>query len=394
MSRTTGESCQPSRVDHPRSSLLHSKMCYDQKLSPSRPPTPHDRRVVPTFAGNSQQEDSLNTERPQLRQQTSLIQLLGISTLSPHPCSTDSHLLHRASAPLLGFGPPSGSDPTFTTSGFGPASGFSHSSGFGPTFGLQPHIYCIEPRSSIYCFRAPAQHLLLLGSSPAFTAFRTLGQSLRRPISFVGPVRLACPHGIRLLEPSLGRGHAGHRQRVMYGLTPFRELLSSLLPYTLIGKGLGMEGNSPEEMARANDTKFSFRVHESQTSKKAGPHKIGLATHNKSPRGEAHQSGLDNPKLRSFKQIQGAQNKPQLQEKKLSEKKLEKPTNEEREKRRGKNPPTTKTRQHRRSPKALAPPIQSVWTRMWTLVGARIARFWIARLGSVHLPVGTRDGHA
>ncbi|PKI60928.1 hypothetical protein CRG98_018674 [Punica granatum] len=31
---------------------------------------------------------------------------------------------------------------------------------------------------------------------------------------------------------------------------------------------------------------------------------------------------------------------------------------------------------------------------MWTLVGARIARFWIARLGSVHLLVGTRDGHA
>ncbi|PKI40008.1 hypothetical protein CRG98_039578 [Punica granatum] len=35
-----------------------------------------------------------------------------------------------------------------------------------------------------------------------------------------------------------------------------------------------------------------------------------------------------------------------------------------------------------------------VRTRMWTLVEARIARFWIARLGSVHLPVGTRDGHA
>ncbi|PKI77383.1 hypothetical protein CRG98_002224 [Punica granatum] len=31
---------------------------------------------------------------------------------------------------------------------------------------------------------------------------------------------------------------------------------------------------------------------------------------------------------------------------------------------------------------------------MWTLVGARIARFWIVRLGSVHLHVGTRDGHA
>ncbi|OWM87692.1 hypothetical protein CDL15_Pgr027296 [Punica granatum] len=48
--RTTGESCQPSRVDHPRSSLLHSEMCYDQKSSPSRPPTPHDRLVVPTLA--------------------------------------------------------------------------------------------------------------------------------------------------------------------------------------------------------------------------------------------------------------------------------------------------------------------------------------------------------
>ncbi|PKI61770.1 hypothetical protein CRG98_017820 [Punica granatum] len=36
----------------------------------------------------------------------------------------------------------------------------------------------------------------------------------------------------------------------------------------------------------------------------------------------------------------------------------------------------------------------TVRTRMWTLVGAHIARFWIARLGSVHLAVGTRDGHA
>ncbi|OWM72539.1 hypothetical protein CDL15_Pgr017280 [Punica granatum] len=49
--RTTGELCQPSRVDHSGSSLPHSEMCYDQKPSPSRPPTPHDRRVVPTFAG-------------------------------------------------------------------------------------------------------------------------------------------------------------------------------------------------------------------------------------------------------------------------------------------------------------------------------------------------------
>ncbi|PKI56467.1 hypothetical protein CRG98_023105 [Punica granatum] len=37
------------------------------------------------------------------------------------------------------------------------------------------------------------------------------------------------------------RGHAGHRGRVMHELTPFRELLSSLFPYTLTGKGLGTE---------------------------------------------------------------------------------------------------------------------------------------------------------
>ncbi|PKI67561.1 hypothetical protein CRG98_012145 [Punica granatum] len=34
---TTGELCQPSRVDYPRSSLLHSETCYDQK--PSIPAT-------------------------------------------------------------------------------------------------------------------------------------------------------------------------------------------------------------------------------------------------------------------------------------------------------------------------------------------------------------------
>ncbi|PKI76908.1 hypothetical protein CRG98_002695 [Punica granatum] len=38
--------------------------------------------------------------------------------------------------------------------------------------------------------------------------------------------------------------------------------------------------------------------------------------------------------------------------------------------------------------------MHSVRIRMWTLVGACITRFWIVRLESVHLPVGTRDGHA
>ncbi|PKI66879.1 hypothetical protein CRG98_012745 [Punica granatum] len=35
-----------------------------------------------------------------------------------------------------------------------------------------------------------------------------------------------------------------------------------------------------------------------------------------------------------------------------------------------------------------------VRTRMWTLIGGLHARFWIVQLGSVHLPVGMRDGHA
>ncbi|PKI31061.1 hypothetical protein CRG98_048548, partial [Punica granatum] len=36
-------------------------------------------------------------------------------------------------------------------------------------------------------------------------------------------------------------GHVGHRRKVMHRLTPFRELLSSLFPCTLTGKGLGTE---------------------------------------------------------------------------------------------------------------------------------------------------------
>ncbi|PKI49253.1 hypothetical protein CRG98_030362 [Punica granatum] len=39
------------------------------------------------------------------------------------------------------------------------------------------------------------------------------------------------------------KGHTGHRRGVMHGLTPFWELLSSLLPYTLTGKELGTEDN-------------------------------------------------------------------------------------------------------------------------------------------------------
>ncbi|PKI60604.1 hypothetical protein CRG98_019080 [Punica granatum] len=40
MSRTTGESCQHSQVDHSRSSPLHGETCYDQRLfTPATHPT-------------------------------------------------------------------------------------------------------------------------------------------------------------------------------------------------------------------------------------------------------------------------------------------------------------------------------------------------------------------
>ncbi|PKI56799.1 hypothetical protein CRG98_022811 [Punica granatum] len=72
------------------------------------------------------------------------------------------HLLHWASAPhrapaphLLHWASTSHRAPALhLLLGFGPASGF------GPTFGLRPHI---GPRSYIYCFWAPASHLLLSG---------------------------------------------------------------------------------------------------------------------------------------------------------------------------------------------------------------------------------------
>ncbi|PKI57537.1 hypothetical protein CRG98_022008, partial [Punica granatum] len=73
----------------------------------------------------------------------------------------------------------SGSDPAFAASGFGPAFGFWPRIGlrphfwasalhrasapllrFGPVSGLGPALTAFGPRPSIYCFWAPAQHLL------------------------------------------------------------------------------------------------------------------------------------------------------------------------------------------------------------------------------------------
>ncbi|PKI36368.1 hypothetical protein CRG98_043241, partial [Punica granatum] len=95
--------------------------------------------------------------------------------------------------------------------------------------------------------------------SPALDQNKSLRWTLRqfqgRPISSIGLVRLACPRGTRLLEPSLGRlrlpthtqertlmrtpaaGHAGHGQRVMRGFTPPREHYRAFHPFTSIGKG-------------------------------------------------------------------------------------------------------------------------------------------------------------
>ncbi|OWM78326.1 hypothetical protein CDL15_Pgr001047 [Punica granatum] len=117
-------------------------------------------------------------------------------------------------------------------------------------------------------------------------------------------------------------------------------------------------GNSHAMCARANDTEFDFCVHESQTSKQAGPHKIGLATCNESPQGEAHQSGLGDAKSRSFKQRHGAQNKPQLQEKNRAERSGKNPPMKRERKEAGKTRQPTKERQCRGSSKAPAPPIQ------------------------------------
>ncbi|PKI48852.1 hypothetical protein CRG98_030755 [Punica granatum] len=134
ISRTAGESCQPSRVDHPRSSLLHSEMRCDQRPSQSRPPTPHDRRVVPTFAGKPLAAFTLPPRQA------------AFTALGFGPAFTASGFDPTSSSgpafTALGFGLTSDSDPAFTASGSGPA--FT-ALGFRPRTGLQ------------------AQHLLLLG---------------------------------------------------------------------------------------------------------------------------------------------------------------------------------------------------------------------------------------
>ncbi|PKI67118.1 hypothetical protein CRG98_012491 [Punica granatum] len=139
MSRTTGESCQPSRVDHLRSSPLHGETCCDQ------------RPFIP----------------------------------STHP------VRQASSANLRGQ----------------------------VTCGLHPPSMARERHRMIGCTSLYKTPRIYQRSSVPHT----------------------CPNMFTLAHTCKLRGHAGHRRRVMHGLMLSRELLSSLFPYTLTGKGLGTE---------------------------------------------------------------------------------------------------------------------------------------------------------
>ncbi|PKI41758.1 hypothetical protein CRG98_037858 [Punica granatum] len=64
---------------------------------------------------------------------------------------------------------------------------------------------------------------------PQRTLYMSLGELARH---LLGQFDLLCP---------ADKGYASGKRRAMHGLTLFRELLSSLLSYTLIGKGLSTE---------------------------------------------------------------------------------------------------------------------------------------------------------
>ncbi|PKI67481.1 hypothetical protein CRG98_012065 [Punica granatum] len=233
MPRRTGESCQPSRVDHPRSSLLHSNMRCDQRSSPSRPPTPHDRRVVPTTTGRPpavftfppRQDEPWPEGRSTFPGELAFT-ASGFSPASGFgPAFTASGFSPASgSGPAFttsgfglasGFGPASGFSPAFTASGFGPASGFDlaftalgfglafTALGFSPTFrirpriGFRPSIYCIGLRPHFWDsapHRAFALHLLHRDSAPLLVFGPTFGL---RP-------RIYCIE----FRPCFGFGHA------------------------------------------------------------------------------------------------------------------------------------------------------------------------------------------
>ncbi|PKI64287.1 hypothetical protein CRG98_015327 [Punica granatum] len=62
------------------------------------------------------------------------------------------------------------------------------------------------------------------------------------------------PHNrlIHHLPCQFSQGHAGHRRRMMHGLMPLRELLSTFLPYTFTGKGSSVR-RSPCKAKDKND---------------------------------------------------------------------------------------------------------------------------------------------
>ncbi|PKI70108.1 hypothetical protein CRG98_009571 [Punica granatum] len=172
-------------------------MRCDQRPSPSRPPIPHDRRVVPTIAdflielafiasgfglasGSGPPFTALgfgstSASGPALGSGPAFTVLgFGLASGFGPASSSDPAFTASGSGPafiVLGFGPTSGSGPAsgsipaFTTSGFGPASAFGPTFGLRPLIGLRPYFWTSAPH------RASVLHLLLSGTGPAFTAF-------------------------------------------------------------------------------------------------------------------------------------------------------------------------------------------------------------------------------
>ncbi|PKI39220.1 hypothetical protein CRG98_040389 [Punica granatum] len=168
----TGESCQISLVDNLQSSpFLYASTCSNTFLGLSERVT-RRRRASTSLPARAESSAYV----PQCARTT---------PTRPHAFTT------LGSGPTSGSGPISGSDPTFTASGFGPAFtalGFGPAFGFwprielrphfkasvshrasapllsfGPVSGLGPAFTAFGPRPSIYCFGVLAPHLLHSG---------------------------------------------------------------------------------------------------------------------------------------------------------------------------------------------------------------------------------------
>ncbi|OWM73916.1 hypothetical protein CDL15_Pgr008066 [Punica granatum] len=158
-------------------------MCYDQKPSPSRPPTPYDRQVVPTFAGRPLAAFTLPPQQDELWPEGRST-FPGESNTASKSASPPCSALRLSPALTFAF--------TFLALSYRPRI---YCIGLRPYIELQP---CIGLRSRIFCiglqpyiglrpriyriglwphFWASATHLAsapLLGFDPAFTSAPSL----------------------------------------------------------------------------------------------------------------------------------------------------------------------------------------------------------------------------